>query len=158
MSLERDEWLDGERIILERKANLMINIKDYGMKKKFTPSSQEAIGGKLYLSNYRLIFKSHPINRVKGTYSILLPTVRSVRDSSGLLMKKIEVNVSGNSFEFVVWGRKELLTKIEELKSNLSDQEKRWLETITSDHGNGLVRFKEMDKIVDMIIKIGKSI
>ncbi|MEH7248162.1 GRAM domain-containing protein [Neobacillus niacini] len=157
MSLERGEWLDGERIILERKANLMINIKDYGMKKKFTPSSQEAIGGKLYLSNYRLIFKSHPINRVKGTYSILLPTVRSVRDSSGLLMKKIEVNVNGKPFEFVVWGRKELLTKIEELKNNLSDQEKRWLETITSHQENGLVRFKEIDKIVDMIIKIGNS-
>ena len=67
MLLEQDEWLDGERVILERKANLMINIKDYGMKRKFTLSSKEAIGGNLYLSNYRLIFKSHPINRVKGT-------------------------------------------------------------------------------------------
>lgn len=88
MSLNQDEWLDGERNILERKSNLMINIKDYGMKKKFTFTNNEAIGGTLYLSNYRLIFKSHPINRVKGTYSILLTTIRSARDSSGLLMKK----------------------------------------------------------------------
>jgi hypothetical protein len=157
MPLEQDEWLDGERIILERKANLMINIEDYGLKKKFTLSNKEAIGGKLYLSNYRLIFKSHPFNRVTGTYSILLPAIRSVRDSSGLLMKKIEVNANEKPFEFVVWGRKELLAQIEELKNNLSNQEKGWLETITSDQENGLIRFKEMDKIVDLAKKIGSG-
>lgn len=157
MQLEQNDLFKGERVVIERKANAIINFEDFGMKKiKGSPFRKtEAIGGKLYVTNYRLIFKSHSLNRVKGMYSILLPTIQSVRDISFLLMKKIEVISNGNTYVFVVWGIKELLEEIERVKSNLSIEEKTWLENIrNSDEekcGEGLKKFKEMEEIVEIM-------
>ncbi|OOG91730.1 hypothetical protein [Bacillus pseudomycoides] len=87
MQLEQQDLFKGERVVMERKANAIIDFKDFGMKKiKYSPfRKHEAIGGKLYVTNYRLIFKSHPINRVRGMYSILLPTIQFVKDDSVLV-------------------------------------------------------------------------
>lgn len=157
MQLEQQDLFKGERVVMERKANAIIDFKDFGMKKiKYSPfRKHEAIGGKLYVTNYRLIFKSHAINRVRGMYSILLPTIQFVKDASVLVVKKIEVLSKDNTYIFVVWGIKELLEEIERVKSNLSVEEKMWLENIReSDEekcGEGLKRFKEMEEIVEIM-------
>ncbi|MDM5153664.1 hypothetical protein QUF88_07435 [Bacillus sp. DX1.1] len=154
MRLEQNELFEGERVVIERKANAIINFKDFGMEKiKHSPfRKKEAIGGKLYVTNYRFIFKSHSLNRVRGMYSILLPTIQSVRDISFLLVKKIEVISNGNTYVFVVWGIKELLEEVERVKSNLSMEEKKWLENIRNSNdekcGEGLKKFKGMEEIM----------
>lgn len=66
---------------------------------------KEALGGMLYLTNYRVIFKSHKFNRVTGTFSILLPDVQEVTNTSRFLMRKLEILIKGlDKFEFVIWG------------------------------------------------------
>jgi len=53
MQLEQQDLFKGERVVMERKANAIIDFKDFGMKKiKYSPfRKHEAIGGKLYVTN-----------------------------------------------------------------------------------------------------------
>jgi hypothetical protein len=66
--------------------------------------AKEAIGGKIHLTNFRLIFKSHPFNRCTGTLSIWLPTIHDIRDTSSLRVKKCCVSTSSQDMEFVLFG------------------------------------------------------
>ncbi|PED05045.1 hypothetical protein [Bacillus pseudomycoides] len=58
MQLEQQDLFKGERVVMERKANAIIDFKDFGMKKiKYSPfRKHEAIGGKLYVTNYRPLY------------------------------------------------------------------------------------------------------
>ncbi|MEL6988661.1 MAG: hypothetical protein AAGK97_12630, partial [Bacteroidota bacterium] len=67
-----------------------------GMKNK------EAIGSRIYLTNYRIIFKSHQFNRLKGRLSIFLPTINELRDSSFFITKKLSVGTTSSTIEFIL--------------------------------------------------------
>lgn len=59
----------------------------------------------LYFTNYRVIFESHKFNRVTGTFSISLPDVQEMTNTSRLLMRKLEILTKGlDKLEFVIWG------------------------------------------------------
>ncbi|MBM7656430.1 hypothetical protein [Neobacillus cucumis] len=156
MKIKSQELFNNEEILLERKANLMINIKDFGLKKMdfHLFQKKEAIGGKLYVTNYRLIFKPHLVNRVKGTFSLMLPSILSTRDTSVLLSKKMTVDTNSHSYEFVVWKREELIYTIETLKRKLSHEDLRYLNELT--HGQQLSKFTEMDQILKIFFKLAK--
>lgn len=112
MKLQDEDLLPGERLVITKPANAMIRRDDYGLSalpgehalKLLGYAGQEALGGKLHLTNYRLLFKSHRVNRVVGAFSIYLPTITGLNDRSRWLAKKLEVVTRMQSFEFVVWG------------------------------------------------------
>lgn len=98
-----NELLDGEKVLYKKTTNFLVNPSDYKFKKMSISIKKEALGGMLYLTNYRIIFKSHNFNRLIGTFSILLPDVQEVTNTSRFLMRKLEILTKGlDKFEFVI--------------------------------------------------------
>jgi hypothetical protein len=175
MNIAADDLYEDESVIASKNANSVIAIRDYGLKRlgmKFhgvrVPADhlmslagfkgQEAIGGRLHLTNYRLIFKSHPINRVKGKFSICLPTIEGTRDISRFLAKKLEVVTAGQNFVFVVWGIPNFINAIQSAMASLTpERNQRMLQSISSDPhrlGGGLQVFGLMDRVMEDIPEI----
>jgi hypothetical protein len=127
MSLSGQELLPEETGILEKNANALVRPDELGLSRFAFDHAlgaaglrgTEAIGGKLHLTTYRLVFKSHAANRAKGEFSIFLPTIREVRNTSSGLKRQLEIATAGQRFTFVVWGAPALITAIEQAKAGL---------------------------------------
>lgn len=159
MNINNQDILNGEILLCSKAANAIIKISDYDLKS--LPYNQlisitgfkgkEAIGGILHLTNYRLIFKSHIFNRVKGKFSIFLPTIKNLHDRSQFLTKKIEVITQIQIYEFVVWDIPALIQSINFAKSSLTDKQKinikEFIINESDKIGDGLQFSKVMDKI-----------
>jgi hypothetical protein len=120
MGLMPDDLLPGEHLVLDKAANAVISIAEHGLSRfafdrymgLVGMKGKEAIGGRLYLTDCRLIFKSHAVNRLTGKFSVFLPTIVDVKDTSGFIAKKMEVATRAQKLEFVVWGIPELMAAI----------------------------------------------
>lgn len=116
---------------------------------------KEAIGGKLYLTNYRILFKAHRLNRLSGKFSIALPTIQSLKDTSRLLAKRMEVGTGTQMFEFVVWGIPELIKAVQGARDGLAPAQVEELRTAAVENygkfGKGL-------KVVEGIEAMNKGL
>ena len=111
--IDQSALVEDEQLILHKNANFLIKRSDYSLDqltrgadillRPLGMQGMEAIGGKLYLTNYRLIFTSHAFNRVTGTFSIYLSTITDVKNTSVLFARKFTVSTSNQSFEFIAW-------------------------------------------------------
>jgi hypothetical protein len=75
----------------------------------------EAVGGKLYLTNQRLFFKSHTVNVHVHEESYRLEDITSVRlrNTLGIVPNGMAVLLKdGREEKFVVYGRKDWMEKI----------------------------------------------
>ena len=108
--VEQSELLSGETPIMNKNANAIPYPNQYLV----------TIGGRLHLTTSRLIFKSHSINDLTGKFSILLPTITEVKDTSGMLRKKIMVSTQTQNFEFIVWGIPPFLAAIDSARRNIT--------------------------------------
>jgi hypothetical protein len=131
MALARAELLEGEIVHLEKFANSIVRYTDYGLDRTrdlhlglelMGWGDKEGIGGKLYLTNYRLLFKSHAINRLTGSFSIFLPVVNYARDTSHFIVKRLELGSDVQNYEFVVHKVPKIIAEIEAAKEKLSDK------------------------------------
>lgn len=128
MDLSPGELLPGERVILTKKANCVVRLSDVGLQRlRFDQGlaaigmgGQEAIGGQLHLTSYRLVFASHAVNRAVGKLSLFLPTVVELRDTSKGLAKKLTVRTELQEVELVVWGVPALITAIDQQRRVLT--------------------------------------
>jgi hypothetical protein len=131
MTGSADEFLPGEKVLATKSANAVIKLGDLHLSalpvEHLMPllnmRGKEAIGGKLQLTNYRLLFVSHAANRVTGKFSVLLPTIQCLRDASRFFAKKLEVQTATQTFEFVVWGVPQLIAQIEGTKAALTQDD-----------------------------------
>jgi len=94
---------EGEQTLLEKLANLFIGF--------------ESIGGKLKITNKRVIFESHRVNLViqKHGLDIEYGEIASVGEKNflGFIPNGIVVTTkTGQEYKFVVWGRGRILTTI----------------------------------------------
>lgn len=113
--------LRGETVLFSKFANAIVDLSALGLTPLFGDKflwtvglhDQEAVGGKLWVTNVRVIFSSHRFNRGTGTFSVLLPTVTSVADTSFLAMRKFEMRTGRQRYEFVVWGVPETIGMIQ---------------------------------------------
>ena len=111
--IDQSALVEDEQLILHKNANFLSKRSDYSLDqltrgadillRPLGMQGMEAIGGKLYLTNYRLIFTSHAFNRVTGTFSIYLSTITDVKNTSVLFARKFTVSTSNQSFEFIAW-------------------------------------------------------
>jgi hypothetical protein len=159
MNTTPDDLLAGETVILSKNANAIITVDEQGLSRfafdqlMWTVGMQgkEAIGGRLHLTNFRLIFKSHAINRLTGKFSILLPTIQEVKDVSRFLTKKIEIVTKTQHFEFVVWGIPELIAAITAAKTKLTAEQIQSLRAnAAADYqklGDGLQVFRAIEAL-----------
>jgi hypothetical protein len=112
MAFPSNELLSNETPLLEKKANLVISTDEAGLSRfafdqllgLADMKGQEAIGGKVFVTSYRVVFKSHGFNRARGTLSIFLPNIVHVGAPSSLLTRKVAIRTQMHSYEFVVWG------------------------------------------------------
>jgi hypothetical protein len=144
MKVEDADLLPGERHLLSKPANAVIRLDEYGLSR--FPADQlmwvagfagmEAIGGKLHLTNYRLLFKSHRVNRLTGQLSIFLPTITGLHDRSRWIVRKLEVITRLQSFEFVVWGVPAFISTIQAQAAQITTTQA--LELAATHTGGGL--------------------
>ncbi|MGW3909913.1 hypothetical protein ACWEBX_00025 [Streptomyces sp. NPDC005070] len=124
-----EDLLPGEGIILRKNANAVIDVRQAGLSRFAFDDlmwlvgmrNKEAIGGRLYLTNYRLVFTSHRFNRVCGTFSVFLPCIDEVRDSSFAATRQVTVHTGTQDFTFVVWGIPRLLDAVDECRAEFDD-------------------------------------
>ena len=136
MDIQAEELLDGEQVIVTKMANAVIKLSDYGLKRLpydglmnlMGFKGKEAIGGKLHLTNFRLVFKAHPVNRVRGKFSIFLPAITQLRNTSSFLAKKLETRTELQIFEFVIWGVDEFIRAATNRQLELTTQQKAALQ------------------------------
>lgn len=77
----------------------------------------EGVGGKIFLTNKKMIFKSHKINIQKGQTNIPYEEIKEVkkRKTAKLINNGIRINtINGNEYDFVVNEREVWLEKINE--------------------------------------------
>ncbi|MET8453437.1 hypothetical protein [Streptomyces sp. NPDC005209] len=127
--LNLEELLPGEGIILRKNANAVINVRAAGLSRFAFDDlmwlvgmrGKEAIGGRLYLTNYRLVFKSHRFNRMRGKFSIFLPCIEEVRDSSVAVTRQVAVSTGTQDFTFVVWGIPQFVDTMDRCRAEFDD-------------------------------------
>ena len=131
MNITPEDLFPDEKLILSKNSNAVIALSDFGLSKfafdKYMwvvgMKNKEAIGGKIHLTNYRLIFKSHSINRLKGTFSILLPAVTGIHNSSFLMTRKMSIDTRFNRFDFVVWGVADFIKTIQQAQEQFTEED-----------------------------------
>jgi len=99
------ELRKNEQILVDRAANLFRGI--------------EGVGGRLKITNQRLIFEPHAINIQKQILEVPLNQIKEVspRNTIGIVPNGILVKlVSGQEYKLVVWKRKELIELINKNK------------------------------------------
>jgi hypothetical protein len=160
MDIEQSDLFDGEQVLLSKAANSIIKINDYGLSRlpfdQLMPlvgfKGKEAIGGKLHLTSYRIVFKSHSINRLTGKFSIFLSTIQDVSDISRFISKKMAITTQTQTFEFVIWGIPALMHEINNAKNRLTIDQKDFIKSIAiADYqkiGVGLGLSGMLDKII----------
>lgn len=98
------ELNDGEKLIADKAANA---------KKGF-----EYVGGRLAVTNERIVHVPHKMNIQSGMISITIPEIQFVTtyNQFGILPTGILLKTkSGDEYRFVVWGRMKLIHAINEL-------------------------------------------
>jgi hypothetical protein len=138
MRIKLEDLLPAEAVIEGKNANLVLRPTDYllapimhgPLVSRTGFSGQEAIGGRLYLTSYRLIFKSHAVNRVTGSVSIFLPTITGLQDTSRGISKRLTVHTAMLDYDLVVWGIPQLIEAIKQQAAIVAGAPERWQEVV----------------------------
>lgn len=163
-ALEFDELLEGEDIVKSFHANLVVKPKEFGLGKfpfddllwTVGMKDKEAIGGKVHLTNYRLIFKSHKHNRLRGKVSIFLSTIADITDSSYFVTKKATVKTASSKLDLVIFEIEELIELIDKQQQVFNAQ---MIETLKEEISkqpakicDGLEKWKALEVLSNMAL------
>lgn len=160
MALAQEDLLPEEELLLSKATNAVIRPTEHGLARfpfdKYMPlvgmEGREAIGGKLYLTSYRLLFKAHGVNRVKGEFSIFLPTVRDAADASRGVTRKIRIDTPSQEYEFVIWGVRRFLVALDECRARLGETEREALLGAIRAHPEVVSDDLEVNRSVDLLV------
>lgn len=165
MALSDTDLLPGERHVMTKFANMVISVKDSGLSRfafddymgLVGMKGKEAIGGKAHLTNYRIIFKSHFINRVRGKHSVFLPNVVNVSATFNNLI----VETSVQHFEFVMWSKQAFIDATKREKTRLHganfQQLKKAIVTNPEAIGAGLQKWATLE-VINQICSGGRNV
>jgi hypothetical protein len=99
----KPELAQNEEIEIEGPANLFLGI--------------EGVGGKLFITNKKVVFKSHKINIQKGQTDIFYENIKEIikRKTAKIIDNGIRIKTNdGNEFDFVVNEREKWIEKLNE--------------------------------------------
>jgi hypothetical protein len=109
----QQDLFPGETVFYEKDVVVKVNInRDFLMPYAsgqlwwlLAVSGQASMEGEVYLTNYRLIFKSNDVSQLTGKFSIFLSTIDRIDDSSFFINKAFSV-YSGDAvkYDFSTWG------------------------------------------------------
>ena len=130
--LEQGELLSHETVITDKMAGAFVKLSDYNLRSLsyLNWAGTEKIGGKLHLTNYRLVFTSNSFNRVVGTFSIFLPTILEITNTSFLVDRRIEIRTQAQVFEFQIWGIPEFTARIVSTRDSIDAKTRKQLARI----------------------------
>lgn len=131
MTLSPADLLTGEQLLASKPANAVIQVQRPGLfffilrqaLRAAGLHGNEAVGGHLYLTTYRLVFQSHRFNWMTGRISIFLPTIQAVRNASRVITKQLAVQTRTQEYMFVVWGIPQVMAAILAARDRLSPQQ-----------------------------------
>jgi hypothetical protein len=161
MKLEAAHLLPGERIVLSKSANAVVTPTEYGLGRfpfddylgLVGMKGREAIGGKLHLTTTRLVFKSHALNRLKGSMSIFLPSIRDAADASRLATRKVRITTPSQQHEFVMWGIGGFLAALEAQRTAFGRDARQELLTTLPEHPEALGEGLEIRRSVALLFQ-----
>ena len=110
--MSKPELAPGERIILAKAASLLVELGGGGTSPSFN------VGGRLYLTNRRIWFKTHALNFATGIVDRPLASLTSCTDVSAGLYRMMKLEGGNESCVFVVWGIPRILSEIEAARSS----------------------------------------
>jgi hypothetical protein len=139
IALKPEELLAGERVLRSVGASMVVRPSDFGLQKFAFDQllwlagmrDREAIGGGLHLTNLRLVFRSHRINRLRGTVSVFLPTITRAEDTSSWLIRRMQLHTGSARLEFIFDEPRVMLTGIEYARTAFGANEQTLLEQVT---------------------------
>jgi len=82
----------------------------------------EGVGGRMILTNQRLLFEAHRINVQTAPLAIPLASIQEVAATAalGIVPTGITIRcIGGEEHQFVAWGRKRIIAKIEEARKGI---------------------------------------
>lgn len=81
----------------------------------------EAVGGKLKITDSKLVFKSHDLNIQAGTTEILIEQIVKIekRNTLGIIPNGVSViTTNGTKYKFVLWNRSKIIDFISKRITN----------------------------------------
>jgi len=168
MNIQETDLLENEKVILSKKSNLLIHPKHFGIKNfafddfmwTVGMKNKEALGGKLHLTNYRIIFKSHAVNRIRGKMSIFLPSIKEIKDTSFAVVKQVSVETQTSRVDFVLWGIEEFIKIFNEQKDQLDTEDIDYIQKQIIEHpeksSDGLKTWNSLNTL-NNLLAIGRK-
>jgi hypothetical protein len=165
MNLTEADLLPAERSIMTKAANMVVSVKESGLSRFAFDDlmwvagmkGKEAIGGKAHLTNYRIIFKSHSFNRLRGSHTIFLPNVVSVTPRFDRLIVETEYQ----RFQFVMWFKASFIKAVQQEKNALNEVAVKKLQEVVVKHpeviGTGLQQWATLE-VVNQIFLAGRKL
>jgi hypothetical protein len=122
-----EDLLSGEQERASFPASYYVVAADYGIKAHsgtpfaslFGIKGLESVGGSLWLTNWRLVFSPHGVNRFTGHFAIPLSEITVAKDVSRGLKRAVRITAAGEAFDFNLWGITKFLTALEAQRAAL---------------------------------------
>jgi hypothetical protein len=160
MSLPDGILLPGESILSTKRANAIVRPTDYGLGRfpfdKYMGLAgmrgREGVGGNLYLTAIRLIFRSHAFNRIGGTFSIFLSSIQQTLDTSELAVRKVRVATASQDYEFVMWGIPNFLALLTAQRSVAVKIDRAQLLQLIAEHPSAFGSDLSASRNVDLLV------
>ena len=167
-SVDDAELLPGEKILLSKLANLVIKPKDFGLDDfafddllwTVGMKNKESLGGAVHITNFRIIFKSHKFNRMRGKTSIFLPSIQHLSNSSFLLFRKLTLTTASAQVNFVIADVDKVIERIYSAKNQIDSEALESLRSHIVNHpakcGDGLESWDSLNT-VNNLLNLGKK-
>ena len=159
MGSNKSDLLPEENVLLSKKANAIIKPDEHGLSRfafdhlmgTVGMAGMEAIGGNLHLTSYRLLFEAHAVNRLHGAFSIFLPTIQQVRNTSSGITRKVEIVTATQRCTYIVWGVPALIEAIDRARTALDKAAVKRLTSLTVEHRNVLGEGLEVADAIEAV-------
>lgn len=167
-SLEEAVLLPGERILLTKQANLVVNPEDFGLENfafddllwAVGMKNRESLGGAMHLTNYRILFKTHRYNRLRGMISIFLPTIQQLENRTVLIFRKLAVTTVTGKVELVVSDVDDVISQIASARDQIDAPTLATLQNHATNHpekcSEGLESWDALNKL-NNLFNLGKK-
>lgn len=124
MSSSAEYLFQDERVVLSKFANLIVSMKEHGLTKlpfdqlqalALEMPGKESVGGRAYLTNYRVLFIPHAANRVQRIHSLFLPNIKKVSST----FTRLILDTSFETSSFVMWFKSGFIKALGECRTAL---------------------------------------
>jgi hypothetical protein len=149
MAFTEKDTLPDEEILVSKLANLWVRPSEYGLSEFAFGGSidNEAIGGRAYLTNYRLIFAAHSLNRLVGTHSVFLPNIRNLRKG----WTALGVTTETQQYEFQMWFNRRFYEAVEQERCAFGRKELHGLQSLVRDNLDTVSKGLQVNQLADAL-------